>query len=181
MADQTREARKPSSPPSARDIHELLAAINKIEKRDHSQVPSKEPQRANKPLNSPTYHPSRLVKVLDSVASLCVSKQRHEVIAVALRNHPSRQSVELIIVGNEDLPEATIIHLNKGWGFLKKITALHNELDSRPVGDNNSPTKYPTDPRYIRLHDRFYQICMGFTFERFKYRVNSKYPQLQSY
>jgi hypothetical protein len=97
------------------------------------------------------------------------------VIAVALRNHPSRQSVELIIAGNEDLPEATIIHLNKVWGLFKEITALHNELDPRPVGDNNSPTKYPTDPR---LHDRFYQICMDFTFERFKYRVNSKYPQL---
>ena len=178
MADRTREARKPSSPPSASDIHELLAAINKIEKRDRSQVHAKEPQLITEPLNPPTYRPSRLVEVLDSVASLCVSKQRHEVIAVALRNHPSRQSVELIIAGNEDLPEATITHLNKVWGLLKEITALHDELDPRPMGDNNSPTKYPNDPRYTRLRNRLYQSCMDFTFERFKYRVNSKYPRL---
>lgn len=111
MASRTREARKPASPLSVHDIHELLTAINKIEKRDRLQE-----HEHGQPLHPPTYyHPRRIAEVLDSLASLSVSKERHEVIATALRVRPSRQSVELIVAGNAGIPTTTLAHIKEMW------------------------------------------------------------------
>ncbi|KAL2010666.1 hypothetical protein VTN00DRAFT_6473 [Thermoascus crustaceus] len=134
------ERRAPASPSSADDIHDLLAAINKIEKRDRRQVPA---SRAG-----PTHHPRRIItEVLDSLASLCVSQEKHEVIATALRVNTQARSLELMVAANGDIPTVISSHLKEIWNLLRRISSLNNKLDTRGSHEG-SPTQPLTDAEY---------------------------------
>ena len=61
-------------------------------------------------LGQATSNPSRLKRVLDSVAMLCVSEPHHQVFAAALRISGSH--VELIVAGNDTVDDETITHLD---------------------------------------------------------------------
>jgi hypothetical protein len=104
MEGRTREAKVPRSTLSATDIHGLLAAINKLEKRERLQAPPSFPT---------AHYPNSIAQVLDSLAALCVSQERHEVIATTMRANPSAKSVELVVAANGDVPTATSAHLNE--------------------------------------------------------------------
>ena len=105
----TREVEFRHFTPSQSDVQNLIAAIAKIEKKERTYVTSDrrtEKDEANPPASSPTRKDWRLSKVLDSIANLCVSETKHEVIATALRVHNKAELIELIIAS---IPAAPLV------------------------------------------------------------------------
>jgi hypothetical protein len=92
--------------PSQSDVQNLLAAIFKIETKE--KTPKDE---GYQPKYSPTRKNWRLSKVLDSLANLCVSKTKHEVISIALQVDDKANKIELIIASNTNVQSSILVHL----------------------------------------------------------------------
>jgi hypothetical protein len=124
-----REARTTTALLSPDHIQGLLAAINKIEKRDQSQLVPPDYSKAS-PLNAPTHLARRVAEVLDALAFLLVSRAKHEVIATALRVDNQNQTVEVMVAANADVPQDTVHNLKTIWDSIEDISALYQETDT---------------------------------------------------
>ncbi|KAJ5891812.1 uncharacterized protein N7473_008040 [Penicillium subrubescens] len=108
MAQDTLESPVPfHGDPTSHDIYDLLGAIHKIETLEGPQVllSASEDKERETPL-SPFPHSNRICKVLDSLATLCVSQRKHEVIALATRYDATNRTIRFMIASDADvLPE----------------------------------------------------------------------------
>jgi len=173
----TREVEFRNFTPSQSDVQNLIAAIAKIEKKERTYVTSDrrtEKDEANPPAFSPTRKHWRLSKVLDSIANLCVSETKHEVIATALRVHNKAELIELIIASNDNVKSSTVEHLRKMWTALKEISTIcHNsrELSSQ----DDMPPRLVDDAH--DLSTKFRILCLKFSFDKLQKRVNEKFSR----
>jgi len=176
----TREAKHPNFTPSESDVHELIAAIAKIEKKEQSHVASDRltPQdEDNQPASSPTRENWRLSKVLDSIANLCVSETNHEVIATALRIHNNTQLIELIIASNTNVESSTAIHLVDMWKLLKQISTLCHTFHGLNSQDDTPPQLAPDANE---LTAKFKHLCLEFSFGKLQKRINGKFTRFST-
>ena len=158
----TREVNRPIFTPSLSDVHELIAAIAKIETKEQKD-------KDHQPSSSPARNYRRLSKVLDSIANLCVSETHHEVIATAFRVHNKAESIELIIASNTNIKSSTEDHLRDMWKVLKKIsTSYHNS----PKG-----MRPQLAPDTHDLEAKFRQLCLEFSFGKLQKRINGKFSR----
>ncbi|KAJ9318517.1 hypothetical protein DTO271D3_1179 [Paecilomyces variotii] len=181
FADETMKPSVPPPRPTSEGISELLAAISKLEKRDHIQVESS--RREANPLTSPSYPPmeapKRVAEILDSLASLSVSQPKHEVIAVALRVDSRSHSMELIVSGNSEIPSSTLNHLRFIWTALKALSDFMY-ANEQPGLQDRSPNEKTKDPAFRAIVADFNHRCLEFTFARLQQKVNGKFAQLMS-
>jgi hypothetical protein len=165
-AVHTREPQLAFSDPKPHDISELLAAIYKIGQHYHCS------QTYSKPLNRPTQRPRTLTEVLDSLASLGVSKPKNEAIATGLRVDDRNKSLELIIAGNSDVALCTSIHLMDMWKFMKQLSDRFYEINPSRTESLQSRS---SDHEFRRIYNEFAKSCFGFSFERIRAKVNGKF------
>lgn len=118
----------------------------------------------------------RFCVVLDALAELAVSAEKHEVIAVALRLTDSK--VHLIVSGNQELPQNTVDHLNALWTKLQILSRIFHLLQlDQPSGElDNSP--FSEDKFTPHLVDGFYKQIYQFSFAKLKKRFEKYWKQL---
>lgn len=80
---------------TSQHVSDLLAAINRIESVHQIQVPSHRAHDERKPeaSYSPIRHVHRIAQILDAFAALCVSREKHEVIAVTVRHDTTNSEI----------------------------------------------------------------------------------------
>ena len=108
----------------------------------------------------------RVAPFLDALAAVAVSKERGEVIAIALRL--TKSNLELIISGNTTVPPETIEYLHALWGLLRALADVYSKRHTRPnqPGDRDaSPPmrrEHPQkDPLYTSLHQLIFKFCIA--------------------
>ena len=114
-------------------------------------------------------HPAanqRVAPFLDALAAVAVSKERCEVIAVALRL--TKSSLELIISGNTTIPPETIEYLHALWDRLRALADVYSERHTGPIKlDARDPSppmrrEHPgKDPLYNSLHQLIFKFCIA--------------------
>jgi hypothetical protein len=174
MKIPTRVAKGSIFTPSESDVHHLLAAISKIERKEKTQVALQRltPKDEDfEPRSSPTRQRWRLAKVLDSLANLSASKTNHEVIATALRVDHRARSIELIIASNANVPDPTVAHLQKIWETLQQISTLCHPLS--PLAE--TPPQMAEGAQISDLCAKLIQHCLEFSFSRLQKRINKNF------
>ncbi|KAI9929667.1 hypothetical protein ASPWEDRAFT_172669 [Aspergillus wentii DTO 134E9] len=144
---------------SVDDIRDLVTATAKLQERHNIQ------QTYPLPQETPLPEPRRIAEVLDSLANLCVSKPRQEVLATALRVDDRTKCVELILTGNEDIQDTTCNHVKEIWAGLKRISARFLQLRPQDIHDEGLE----------REQNIFAYSCLNFHFEKLKNRVNAQF------
>jgi hypothetical protein len=165
--------------PSQSDVHDLLAAIAKIERREQMQITSQRltpKDQSHEPNSSPTRQPWRLSKVLDSLANLCVSETNHEVIATALRVDYKAESIELMIASNTNVQDSTVAHLREIWKTLPQISILCHERRSL----SPRPPRTVEDSKVSNLSVKLIQLCLEFSFSRLQKRINKHFHRFSA-
>ncbi|KAJ9299939.1 hypothetical protein DTO271G3_2823 [Paecilomyces variotii] len=181
FADETMKPSVPPPRPTSEGVSELLAAIYKLEKRDHIQAePSRrEANLPTSPSHPPIDAPKRVAEIVDSLANLSVSQPKHEVIAVALRVDSRSHSMELIVSGNSDIPSSTLDHLRFIWTSLKALSDFIY-ANMQPGLQDKYPNEKTKDPAFRAIVADFNHRCLEFTFARLQQKVNGKFPQFMN-
>lgn len=164
--------------PTSQHISDLLAAINKIETFHSSQVPTHRARNESRPEASypPTTYPSRIREILDAFAILCVSRKKHEVIAIAVRHDTSRRTLTFIMSSNSDVPRETETHFRDMWKKMQRL-AERFQATRAPYEEDISPTGPIIDTQFKSLDLAFSQLCLSFVWQRLQSRVNGKFSR----
>ena len=182
MKNRTRVVEGPIFTPSQSDVHDLLAAIAKIERKEQTHVASQRltpKDDDHQPSSSPTRQNWRLSKVLDSLANLCVSEANHEVIATALRVDYRAGSIELIIASNTGVQDSTVAHLQEIWKTLEQMSTLcHKRHQLGPLED--TPPRTVEDTQVSNLYVKLVQLCLEFSFSRLQKRINKNFHRFSA-
>ena len=128
------------------------------------------------PTRNPVYSgqsddPSRLKRMLDSLAMSCVSEPQSQVVAVGLR--VSQSEVQLLVAQNDDIAPKTVQHLEQMWGKLQTLSANFDRHHSVRI---NSPSpRQPSlgvlDPETQALVKDFHINSLKFGVEKLKKRL----------
>lgn len=86
--------------------------------------------------NNPTN--TRTVRVLDALASLCVSCERSQVVSIALQLNFKTDILSITIAENTSVSDKTVTYLTELWAMLARLSKLYAE--NRQQGPN--PTKW---------------------------------------
>ena len=107
----------------------------------------------------------RVAPFLDALAAVAVSKERGEVIALALRL--TKSNLELIISGNTTIPPETIEYLHALWDRLKALADVYSKRHVGPIKCGDRDTSPPMggehsweDPLYNSLHQLIFKFCI---------------------
>ncbi|MCJ1239110.1 hypothetical protein MMC14_007103 [Varicellaria rhodocarpa] len=118
---------------------------------------------------------TRLRRVLDAVAMLCVSRPHEQVIAVALR--VTEKEVELVIAENTDIASGTIRHLESMWTDLealsKKFEKHHGVSKDSPSSQQPSVTQM--SPEMYAMVQNFGRKVLKFVIAKIKRRLAKHY------
>lgn len=166
--------------PTSQHVSDLLAAINRIESVPHIQVPSHRAHDEQKPeaSYSPIRHADRIAQILDAFAALCVSREKHEVIAVAVRHDKKNSEITFMMASNADVLPATAQHFRDMWDMMRRLATRYKEyLGSQP--EDISPAGPIQDPQFQSLDREFSQMCLSFVWLRLQSRVNGKFSRFQ--
>ncbi|KAI9930148.1 hypothetical protein MW887_011958 [Aspergillus wentii] len=169
MNPQLKPVEKKRIPPTAVDVQNLLAAIRKVEQRHKVRIPH-DNRQTEAPDNSPTRNPLRLREVLDALAAFCVSKPKETIaISVEWKQLPEMRIV-LFIANNDEVEDETQRHLGDMWRLMQAMASVYrqNLLDSEK------------DSELEDLSHRFSELCLNFSFDKWKHRLNSKLSALLS-
>lgn len=103
--------------------------------------------------------------VLDALASFCVSEPKGESVALSLETSQDvmtyEELVKFVLATNPEVSPATKQHLEDIWRSMQRIASVYHSQ-----GPNvNSGMRM--------LLDDFAQLCLEFSFEKWKKRVNS--------
>ena len=103
---------------------------------------------------------------LDALAAVAVSKERGEVIAIALRL--TKSNLELIISGNTTILPETIEYLHALWGLLGALADVCSKRHTSPMKSGDRDTSPPMrrelpqeDPPYNSLHRHIFKFCIA--------------------
>lgn len=178
MQEDTKDPGSFSGVPTSQHVSDLLVAINKIETLHGSQVPTHRARDQSRPQARfpPIPHSSRIREILDAFAILCVSRKKHEVIAIAVRHDASRGIVAFMMASNSDVPRETERHFYDMW---KKMQGLAEQFQALrgPHDEDISPTSPIEDTRFQSLYREFSRLCLSFVWPRLQSRVNGKFSR----
>lgn len=164
--------------PGPLEVYPLLAFMQHMQTQGH-------PHRYRYPLGSSPLlqdnpsRPKRSLKLLDALASICVSRAHGDSVATAIRFHETDRRVVLYIATNGDIPQTTIDHVENVWNILKKIMAHARELSSNAALTNTPPLS-KWDANVQSLLFRLVTEVIRFTFLKLEKRVLSKINKLRS-
>jgi hypothetical protein len=168
---QTKKVRKDPGSVRTSDIHNLVAAMSKLQYQIRTHVPLKGETRnmIRSTENSPIDSPSRAAQFLDSLAALLVSKPQGEVIATALRIDGRARPSKSLLRGNE-VPAATIVHIREIWELLQKISKRSHFPNPRPTDESPEHEKIKYD-QFQELLKTLGRRCVRFSFSILQKRV----------
>jgi hypothetical protein len=164
--------------PTARHVSDLLAAIYKIETLDGAQVATHRTHDKRRPEArfSPIPYASRIREILDAFAILCVSRKKHEVIAIAVRHDRSRGTIRFTMASNSDVPRETEKHFRDMWKMLQRLAERFKASHDEDI----SPTSPIRDTQWKSLAREFSQMCLDFVGLRLQSRVNGKFSRFMN-
>lgn len=136
----------------------------------------------------------RTFKVLDALASLSVSRQERQVVAVGLQlsinTDPKRNKITITVADNDGVSLSTSEYVAEIWGMLRKLSAIYaaerasrvdGGPDTKPDWTGLSPPVpgrlAPADHLIARLARRLYT----FTDKKFQHRVNRWWADLRNF
>lgn len=134
----------------------------------------------------------RTFRVMDALASLCVSRGRYQVVAIAARFDFDQKVIQLIIAENDAVANHTVAYLQTIWGILEQLSEIYakRRKHSSFPGDCSyyfleSP-KIPVGPgRGGRdpgpLVEALVEHVYGFTIAKYNKRVGKWWEPLQSF
>lgn len=167
--------------PTINDIYTLLTFTNYLYgKGKHSRLDRITSRDiSNPPLNAPTRQRWRFSDVLDSIANICVSQARGDVVAIAIRPpDKAADKYEIIVAANNTVSHDTVNHLKIVWGLLRDISMqMKNLPEYRNITD--SPPRI-RDPRVMNLRKQLEMQVIKYTFLKVQKRVTSKVERFLS-
>lgn len=178
-----------SSPRTAIDVQNILAAIHRLQVRYRIQDISwisdinvnekddfKELKNApGKPPKLQEQTPPILRKALDALASFCVSRE-DEVVAVGLEAWHAKKAnqewVRLLIATDNRVEEESKQQLRLIWKSIKDIASSFNGRSASSTEESKNPVEeFWQDTQ--ELIGNFTIICLSFSFEGWKKDINS--------
>jgi len=118
--------------------------------------------------------------VLDALAAIAVSGEKHEVIAIALRL--TKSEIELVVSGNAGVPQKTIEFLNTVWQQLKELSEHYSKRHTGSRGDRGtSPPMHRPNPSDEPLHDALYQCIFKFSIAKVRKQFTKYWKQLVTF
>jgi translation initiation factor 1 (eIF-1/SUI1) len=147
----------------------ILKAINpndnQVDSPRHEDIPPAELKPAI--IES---EPSRLIVILDALASCCVSEVEQQVVAISLSMTATKSTV--FVAQNSDVPDAVLQHIQNMW---KKICAIGQTIVHDPNHPPNEPCPDPnrtdeTTKCEQDLRSAIYHFCWS----KFRKRVTKR-------
>lgn len=144
--------RRPDFVIQSDNIHCLLAFATKAQAQERAIFMHErrtELFERQQPRNYATKKPWRLAKCLDSLATICVSETKKEVIAIGFRHNG--ENLDFIVASNDDVQEKTKDYLQNIWAILRELSKhYHNGKDL-----DDTPPKRPKDQVALELRRNF--------------------------
>ena len=142
--------------PSTNDIINAICFAATVELKPSYYEDRREPQST--PTRNPIYSDqpddsSRLKRVLDSLAMLCIYQEHKQVFAVGLRNAGSE--VELLVAENGSIEPKTIEHLRTIWTKLQILSKRFEKHHGHSI-DKSSPRQ----PELVNLNEETQSIIL---------------------
>ncbi|RPB04247.1 hypothetical protein L873DRAFT_1460200 [Choiromyces venosus 120613-1] len=108
----------------------------------------------------------RTFPILDAIASISVSQERSQVVAVAFQLNSKEREIRLTIAENRDVEPRLVNHLDSVW---RKLQALSNEfaadggLDKNEEGSPDIPKDkgLPLRVNIFRVESDLYDVMVG--------------------
>ncbi|KAF8537779.1 hypothetical protein BDD12DRAFT_201781 [Trichophaea hybrida] len=122
----------------------------------------------------------RVAPVLDPLAAIAVSEEKHEVVAIALRL--SKSEIELVVLGNAGVPQKTIEFLNTVWQQLKELSEHYSKRHTGSRGDRDTslPMHRP-NPSDEPLRDALYRCILKFSIAKVRKQFTKYWKQLATF
>ena len=123
----------------------------------------------------------RVAPFLDALAAVAVSKERREVIAVALRL--TKSNLELIISGNATIPPETINYLHTLWDFLRTLADVYYKQRTRPIKNEDrdiSPPMRGELPQQDALYS-FHRLIFKFCIAKFRKQFTKYWDKILAF
>lgn len=179
-----------STPKTAIDVQNLLAAIYRLQKRYRAQgkpymsvAPNNEDKVLKKALKKVPVKlaklqeeiPSVLRKALDALASLCSSRE-DEVVAVGLEAWHAKKTnqswIRILVATEGQVGEQSKQQLMLIWKSMKDVASVWNRQSVGGMEMEESMKKFVREKQ--ELIADFVSLCMGFVFVKWTKEVNSE-------
>ena len=124
----------------------------------------------------------RVAPFLDALAAVAVSKERGEVIAIALRL--TKSNLELIISGNTTIPPETIEYLHVLWDLLRALADVYSKRRAGPIKSGDRDTSPPMGrehPRKDPLCNPLHQLIFKFCMEKFRRQFTKYWDKIDTF
>lgn len=122
----------------------------------------------------------RLTRILDSIANICVSGSKGEVVAAAAQI--SKRDMRLIVASNDTLPDSTITHLKEIWNILKQLSTDYQDYNRLP--ENSASPRQPLTKDLSKntqlCIQNLWQKILRFSHQRLRQRVSKHYLKIIS-
>lgn len=81
--------------------------------------------------------------------------------------------MQLIISGNDDVPDATVTHLKDIWGALSQLSTLYADVPDAPPDEAESPSKPPSQlpDRAKTLERQLWSSVLRFSLKKIRHRI----------
>lgn len=130
------------------------------------------------PLSTEGNH--RLTCILDSIANICVSGSKGEVVAAAVQI--SKLDIRMIVASNDTLPTSTITYLEEIWNILKQLSLDYQEYNRLP--ENSASPRQPLNKDLSKAAQmrvqNLWQRILQFSQQRLRQRVSKHYLKITS-
>lgn len=114
----------------------------------------------------------RTSPILDSIASICVSRAKSQTVAVALQVDSRQQEIHITIAENEEVSPQVVAHLKSVWGKLQALSKAYTAGRERESDEEakQSPVipKDTTFPLRIQIFREIYKFSLERQMKRFQ-------------
>lgn len=120
----------------------------------------------------------RTLPILDAIASISVSRESHQVIAVALQLDPQREEIRLTMAENQGVSKTLLDYLTKIWGNLRTLSDQYAELrgPDKPEYQLESPDIPMHVARTLKI--QIFRDIYLYSLEKQMRRVNKWFQKL---
>ncbi|CUS08969.1 unnamed protein product [Tuber aestivum] len=161
------------------DPHYLAALMNFATAQTGYQVAHDPDEDYLWPEDTIIYEPKpkiRTFPILDTFASISVSQEKSESIAIALQFHRQEQAVHLTIAGNDAVRGDLAEHLMKIWGKLQVLSSEYAHQEGR-IGECGANGANPNETVRSTTVEIFRAIH-EFSFQKLVKRARKWWPDL---
>ena len=103
--------------------------------------------------------------ILDSIASICVSKETSQVVAVALQVNSNKHKINLTIAQNGKVDPKLVAHLESVWEKLQGLSRLYaarrKEESNEGAKQSSTVPKDPTFPLRVQIFREIYKFSLA--------------------